>query len=322
MDERQDLLATVASLYYKLDQNQSQIAKRLGVSISKISRLLQEAKDRGIVEIHIHMPSPRNIELEQQLVEHFGLHDARVLEIGRETDEQQLLRSTGTIAAMFLHGVIGTLAPGSSIGVAWGTGVHAAVSALPDKVGHQIDVVPLLGGVGALDIDSPDLSRIVAAKLGGRHYDLHAPVLVEQPHVRSILMSEPTVREGIVRARSVKLAITGIGAVQEKASSFLRAGLLTRADLAHLRNRGAVGEVAGRFYNSRGEADGLEINERIIGVELEDLRRIPLVVAVARGLPKVESILGALNGRYLSVLCTDDITAKAILALADEKRVV
>lgn len=322
MDERQELLATVASLYYKLDQNQSQIAKRLGVSISKISRLLQEAKDQGVVEITIRMPSPRDIELEQKLVERFGLHDTRVLQTGRESDEQQLLRSTGTIAATFLQGVIGTLAPGSSIGVAWGTGVHAAVSALPDKVGKQIDVVPLLGGVGALDIDSPDLSRIVAAKMGGRHYDLHAPVLVEQAHVRSILMSEPSVREGIVRARSVKLALTGIGTVQEKASSFLRAGLLTKSDLAQLRNRGAVGEVAGRFYSLSGSPEGLEINERVIGVELEDLRHIPLVVAIARGLPKIEAILGALNGRYLNVLCTDDITANAILALADERRVV
>ena len=116
-----------------------------------------------------------------------------------------------------------------------------------------------------------------------------------------------------MRARSVKLAITGIGTVQEIASSFLRAGLLTRADLAHLRDRGAVGEIAGRFYNSQGTADGLEINERIIGVELEDLRRIPLVVAVARGLTKVEAIGGALQGRYLRVLVTDDITARAVL---------
>ena len=60
-------------------------------------------------------------------------------------------------------------------------------------------------------IDSPDLGRMVAQKLGGRHYDLHAPVLVERAMVRDMFLSEPMVKESILRARMVKLAIMGIG---------------------------------------------------------------------------------------------------------------
>jgi DNA-binding transcriptional regulator LsrR (DeoR family) len=315
MNERDELLATVASLYYKLDHSQAEIAKRLDVSISKVSRLLKEAKASGIVNIQIRMPLPRDIELEQRLIEQFGLHEARVLQTTSEQDEGSLLRLTGQLAAAYLQHIIATLPPNSSIGVAWGTGVHAAVSALPDKIGKQIDVVQLIGGVGALDIDSPDLGRIVAVKLGGRHYDLHAPVLVEQASARTILMGEPSVREGIARARSVKLAITGIGTVQNKASSFLRAGLLTRSDLAHLRSLGAVGEIAGRFFDANGRSEGIDINQRIIGVELDDLRHIPTVVAVARSTIKAQGILGALRGHYLNVLATDDVTARALIAL-------
>ena len=172
-----------------------------------------------------------------------------------------------------------------------------------------------MGGVGALVVDGPDLARIVAAKLGGRHYDLHAPVLVEKPEVRNVFLSEPTVREGIRRAQSVQLAITGIGTLDDKASSFLRAGLLTLTDLAQLRRMGAVGETIGRFFDIEGSSDGIEINQRIIGIELDDLRRIPQVLAVARGTTKAASILGALRGRFLTVLATDDVTARAVLAL-------
>lgn len=318
MDERDELLATVASLYYKLNQSQAEIADRFGVSTSKISRMLKEARDRGIVDIRIHMPIPRDVELEQELTRVFGLKEAIVSQTGGEMDEAELLRGTGQLAAGYLQRVIAGLPAGTSIGVAWGTSVHAAVSALPAMSGQQIDVVQLMGGVGSNTVDSPDIARILAVKLGGRHYDLHAPVLVEQSRVRDIFLGEPAVREGIMRAKLVKLAVTGIGAVQEKASSFLRAGLLTRGDLAHLRAQGAAGEMVGRFFSIEGRCEGIEINERIIGIEIEDLHRVPLVIAVARGVPKIEAILGALHGRLMNVLATDDVTARGVLALAGE----
>ncbi len=319
MNERDDLLAMVASLYYKLNQGQAEIAERLGVSTSKVSRLLKEAWERGIIEVQIKTPIPRDFALETQLVTRFGLADALVLEAKPDSDDAALVAGAGQLAAIYLQRIIPDLPEGATIGVAWGTGVHATVDALPNNLGRQIDVVQLMGGVGALVVDGPDLARMVAAKLGGRHYDLHAPVLVERPEVRELFLAEPTVHEGIRRARSVQLAITGIGSVDERDSSFLRAGLLTRADLSMLRGLGAVGETAGRFFDATGETTGIEINRRVIGVELEDLRRIPKVIAVARGLIRVPAILGALRGGYLNVLATDNGTARAVLALADHQ---
>jgi DNA-binding transcriptional regulator LsrR (DeoR family) len=212
--------------------------------------------------------------------------------------------------------MIDSLQAGSSVGVAWGTGVHAAVSALPDNYARNIDVLQLLGGVGELVVDSPDLARIIAQKLGGRHYDLHAPVLVERALVRDVLLQEPSVREGLLKAKSVNLAITGLGAVQDEASSFLRAGLLSRTDLSNLRKQGLVGEICGHFYDIEGHCDGYEINQRIVAIELNDLRRIPQSIAIARGPLKAQSIIGALRGKFIKVLATDDITARAVLEAA------
>lgn len=317
MNERDDLLAMVASLYYKLNQGQGEIAKRLSVSPSTVSRLLKEAWERGIIEVKIKTPIPRDFALETQLVARFGLSDALVLEAKPDSDDASLVAGAGQLAAIYLQRIIPDLPDGSTIGVAWGTGVHATVNALPNNLGSQIDVVQLMGGVGALVVDGPDLARMVAAKLGGRHYDLHAPVLVERPEVRELFLAEPSVREGIRRARSVQLAITGIGSLEERDSSFLRAGLMTRADLATLRTLGAVGETAGRFFDQTGQTTGIEINRRIIGIELDDLRSIPKVIAVARGLTKAPAILGALRGRYLNVLATDNVTAHAVLKLCE-----
>ncbi len=318
MDQRDELLATVASLYYILNLSQGEIAARLDISSSKVSRLIKEAREKGIVEIQIRMPVPRDLDLEQELIKCFGIKDAYVLQTPPDRTDDTLLRAIGQLAAGYVERVLERVAVGSSIGVAWGTGVHATVSALPDNYTQNIDVVQLLGGVGALVVDSPDLARMVAQKLGGRHYDLHAPVLVEQPIVRDMLLAEPAVREGIQRAKSVKLAITGIGTVNHEASSFLRAGLLSRADLSYLRGQGVVGEICGRFYDIDGHYEGFEINNRIISLDLDDLRQIPQSVAVARGPLKAEAIVGALRGKFVKVLATDDVTARTVLRLASD----
>jgi DNA-binding transcriptional regulator LsrR (DeoR family) len=313
IEYRDELLATVASLYYKMNQSQGQIADRLDISPSTVSRLLREAHDKGIVQISIRMPIPRDLELEEIFIKRFGLKDAYILQTGGDGSSDTLLRAIGQLAAVYLERVVDAFPAGSSIGVAWGTGVHAAVSAIPDNYAQNIDVVQLLGGVGELVVDSPDLGRMVAQKLGGRHYDLHAPVLVERAIAREMFLQEPAVHEGIVRARAVKLAITGIGTTQDEGSSFLRAGLLSRKELGKLRAQGVVGEICGRFYDAFGNYEQVEINQRIIGLELSDLRQIPQSVAVARGTAKAQAILGALRGAFIRVLATDDSTARAVL---------
>ena len=315
MEQREELLATVASLYYNLNQSQSEIASRLDVSVATVSRYIKEARERGIIQFVIRMPIPRDLETEQLFVRKYGLKDAYILQTSGEADSNALLQGIGRLASVYLEHVIGSFAPGASIGVAWGTGVHAAVSALPDHYAQNIDVVQLLGGVGELVVDSPDLGRIVAQKLGGRHYDLHAPMLVERITSRDLFLQEPVVLEGIIRARGVRLAITGIGSVNDEASSFLRAGLLSRSELSTLRQSGAIGETCGRFFDVNGKWEQFEINQRIIGLELSDLRQIPQSVAIARGITKAPAILGALHGGFTRVLATDDITARAILEL-------
>ena len=313
--DRDELLITVATLYYELDQSQQQIANRLQISRSSVSRLIAEARQHGIVTIQIHKSSHRDFALEQELIENFGLLDAYVLTSSPHLDETTSLDALGTMATSYLQRIIGSLEQHSTIGVAWGTSVQAAVQAIPNQFRQDLDVVQLLGGVGTLVVDSPDLARMVAAKLGGRHYDLPAPALVAQPAIRDVLLSEPTVSEAIARACGVGLAITGVGTTQEETSSFLRAGLISQTELGVLRESGAVGEMCGRFFDIDGCDQTFDINQRVVGIELEDLRKIPQVLAVARGIAKVQSILGALRGHFMNVLATDDITARAILSL-------
>jgi deoxyribonucleoside regulator len=313
---RDDLLVLVASLYYEQDLNQQAIAERLQISRSNISRLLQEAKVRGIVEIRVRKPVYRAEELERRLVRCFGLAEALVLDQSRNGTDDSLV-AVGRLAARFIEE---QLRPHDVLGISWGNGVYAAAQAMAFRPELRADVVQLIGsvGVGNPHIDGPELARLLAERLGGRYYYLHAPVLVDNATVRDLLLAEAAIQDTLDRGRRASLALLGIGTTEAGASSFVRAGHLTELQLGGLRAQGAVGESCGVHFDIHGNPGNLQINRRVVGLELDALKRIPFVVALACGHAKARAILGALRGGYINVLATDDATAQAVLAAAEE----
>ncbi len=311
IENREDLLVLVASLYYERDLNQQQIADRLNLTRSNVSRLLKEAKHKGLVEIRIHKPISTVPELERIFISRFGLHQAMIMD-SRGRDPIECLPGAGQLAARYLEEV---LQPGDVLAISWGTGVGSAVNAISERAGLHVDVVQMIGSVGSINaaIDGPELARRLAANLGGRYYYLHAPLFVENQTVRDMLIDEPAIRDTFSRARHANVALLGVGTTEPGASSFLRAGHLTEAQLADLRAQGVVGETAGQHFNIQGSTAGIDINQRVIALSLSDVRNIPHVVTVACGLSKRKSILGALRGGYMKALATDNITAQAIL---------
>ncbi len=314
IDNREDLLVLVASLYYEQDYSQQQIADRLEISRSNISRLLKEAKQKGLVEIHVRKPISTVPALEREFRERFGLHAAMVAR-NRSHTAADSLAAAGQLAAQYLKEV---LRPNSISAIAWGTGVSAAVTAFPTSQSMNVDVVQMLGSVGTVDsvIDGPELARQLALKLGGRYYYLHAPLFVESQAARDVIIEQPMIADTLRRARRADAALVGIGTTEMGASSFLRAGHLTEAQLAELRAQGVVGETCGQHFDIRGGSD-YDINRRVISVTLADVKHIPHVIAVACGLKKTRSILGALRGGYVKALATDEVTAAAVLEAAN-----
>lgn len=315
-DRRDDLLVRVASLYYERDYSQQQIAELLNISRSNVSRLLKEAKQKGVVEIRIHKRVATASALEREFQERFGLQQAMIVaKDGGAYDE--LLAAAGSLAAAYIEEI---LRPDQILAISWGTGVSAAVTAIAPQRSLNIEVVQMIGSVGkAVDavVDGHELARRLAAKLGGQHYYLHAPLFVDSQTARDILLSQPMIQDTLNRARRASVGLVGIGTTESGAASFLRAGHLTEGQLADLRREGAVGESAGIHFDIEGRAEPFDINRRVIGISLHDLRQIPIVVAVACGLLKKRSILGALRSGCVKALATDETTALAVLAEAN-----
>lgn len=311
--QRLQLLATVADLYYVRQISQAEIAQRLGYSRSAISRLLSEAHEKQIVEIRVHHPLQRDVDLEMALRVRFGVQDARVARRG-SLDYGQMLALLGRLGAAYLDEV--WVEP-CVVGLSWGTAVYEVASALQPRRLPGSEVVQLIGGIGRGDaqIDGPGVAMRVAQTVGGRYHTLNAPHIAADSAMRRALLAMPAIQDTLQLGLKASFAVVGIGSVAPERSSLLRAGYLSPTELAQIRATGAVGDICGTHFDANGRILDVDINRRVIGIDLRQLRQTPCqVIAVAGGQVKAAAIAGALRGELASVLITDSSAAERILA--------
>lgn len=318
MSIRQELqmMLQTARLYYEDGLTQQQVADELGVSRPKVSRLLTQARAEGVVHIAIVNPFATFEELETRLVETFGLRQA-VVAAGEGLSGASLRRRIGLTAVEYLRR---TLYDDLRIGIGWGRTLRAIVEAL--NVEHQaaIHVLPLIGGLGqkSASFQVNDLARRLAEAFGGDWQALYAPAFVSDAQTRDVLLRHPDAQRMIETWDSLDMALVGVGyfAFQRQSSMFF-AEYMAPTLFQELEQRGAVGDLCGRFFDIRGKQCILEAG--VIGISLERLRALDRVVGVAGGEEKVAAILGALRGGYLNVLITDSVTAQAVLERHEAK---
>ena len=135
--------------------------------------------------------------------------------------------------------------------------------------------------------------------------------------MQDALLREPEVGRTIGRYADLTLAVVGIGAMphdgREASSSLLRSGVLDATAIAHVRERGAVGDLVVHPFDAEGSFVAPELAARAIAIDVERLRATPRVVAVAAGVDKAAAIQGALRSGVVRILVTDRATARAIL---------
>lgn len=312
--DQHELLARVASLYYEEELTQNEIAARLGLSRVKIYRLLKQAREEQIVQIVINWPIARATHWEGELCAAFGLPDALVLQAGL-VDQDAGLHQLGQLAARFLEQ---TLRDGATMTVCLGRSTYETIAAIRPGFRARIQVAPALGSMplAMREMDSGALARRLAQKLGGEALDLSAPAMANSAADAEVLRNQRDIHRALDLARSADIALLGVGNLDPARSGLVQGGFLSSAELDALAAAGAVGDLGGHIFTIEGRLHDKLQDERIIGVGLDDLRRIPSTVVVAAGVEKSKALLGALRTGAVTVLVTDDRTAAAVLALA------
>jgi len=167
--------------------------------------------------------------------------------------------------------------------------------------------------------DGIDLARELARKLGAQHYYFPAPLVVSHPEVRERLMGEQAIQVAMEKARDVDLAIVGIGNVSNHGSSLIEGGLIDEEfwNEINARNLCPAGDILAQQIDTCGHLLDISMNERVIGIHLEELKQIPIVVAVSAGPEKVKPIYAAIKGGWINILVSDDETMNAVMDVED-----
>lgn len=315
--ERMDLLADVAEMYYLEGKDQMQISRVVGVTRSMVSRMLTEARQRGIVEIHVNRALRTEPELESALVKDFGLISARVIVLRSSSDESALV-NLGRAAAQVLREYF---LPETIIALAWGTSISATVDQIEDRETLSVKVVQLVGAMGARNVeyDGHALVQRLTNKLGGESYFINAPYVCPTPEVASAMLASRGVCETVAMGRQAKVGLFGVGSTDPKYSSYYQAGFVPREEMDHVMASGAVGDIAGIHFDQQGKFVCEDFYARLVTIRCEDMLRIPVRIGVACGPGKILPILGALRGGLINVLVTDSITARKVLEMANIK---
>jgi deoxyribonucleoside regulator len=311
------LMAQVARMYYENNLNQEDIAQRLNLSRQKVSRLLIEARAQGIVKITIFDPNPGDPNLREDLKSRFRLGDV-VLASSENLEGEQLRAAIGLAAAEYLPKVIGD---DQTVGIGWGRTLFEAINLLRQNGTRRINVIPLIGGLGDISpfFQVNELARRLAEAVAGTYRHLYAPAFLQDGQLINSLLKTPEITQVMGLWKRLDLAVIGIGHVGfQEISSMFFADHISPETLTLLESQGAVGDICGRFYDLEGNQ--VYPVTGVIGIDLETLKTIPQVIAIAGGIEKVRAVLGALRGGYVKTLVTDTATARAVLAEDNERR--
>ena len=310
------LMTKVARLYHTHGLRQTEIAARLAISQSKVSRLLQQAEEAHIVRTVVAVPVFVHSDLEEQIEQRFGLSEVHVVEAASE-DESEIVRDLAAAAASILADV--SLEAPTVGWTTWSRTLRATVDTLmPLRIGAK-SVIEMVGDLGppALQHEAARSTQQLASLLGAEPVYFRTPGVVPTAEVAQALLGQDTyAHHTLGLLDNLDLALLSIGAIDP--SSPLQPGLnfFTDRQLQEVKKAGAVGEVCMRYIDASGDPVASPLDELTIGVSLEQLRKAGRRWAVVGGQRKHQAIRAALAGGWVDVLVTDLATARHLTAAA------
>ncbi|MFC7704326.1 sugar-binding transcriptional regulator [Plastorhodobacter daqingensis] len=313
---RDQLMIRVARMAYQQDRSHTEIAAETGLNRWQVSRLLQEARDQGIVRIEIIPHVARKPDVESALLRRFGLRDAVVVPTSPGSDDSAALAHAAGQYLAALHPRPGLL------GLSWGRTMDRVAQWLPDGWSEDVCIVQINGTVAPLPHLASggaltDVAGTFARKGNGRMVPLPVPAIVGAAATRAVLEQDRIVADVLALARAAPVLVFSAG-VAGPDSALLRSGNVLGPEMDQLVAQGAVGDVLGHFIDRHGQPVMAELEARTIGLTLDDLRRAACTILVATGTAKRDVTLGALRAGLIRTLVADEPLATQLLEHADD----
>ena len=309
------LLFKIAWLYYEKGLTQIEIAKQLGLSRQKIQRLLDQSRKEGIVRISLLPVLGTFSDMEKELEQRFALREALVIETSDYHNQANIAKEVGSGAAEYLLRVVRS---NSNIVISWGGTLLGMVNAISSNQAKDIRDTNIIQGLGGIadpnhEAHASDLTRRLAKSLNAQAVLLAAPGVAGSRKACDAFYGDPFLAEALQRARNADIAFMGIGAPRKDSILIRDGNIVSWDELTALIEQGAVGDISLRYFDKFGQMIHSDLDDRTIGLTLQEIKNIGYTVGVAGGSVKLKAIKGALEGNLINVLVTDHVTAEKLL---------
>lgn len=309
-EDRRKMLKIV-TMYYEQGLTQAVIAKKMSISRPVISKILQQARESGIVSISIKDESAYAVELGLRLENKYQLDDVIVIPVNEQKQAETVQKEVTRAASFYFKD---HLKAGMNVGLSWGTTLADMIDEMPYCSFPTINVCPLVGGVSSehLYFDTNHLVFRLAEKLNSRCQYFYAPALAESIELANVLNASQLVGKAMDQAKNVEFAIIGVGNPNES-STWKRLGYIQKKELQIIKQTGVKGDAVASLFDKNGQTVNNEISKRMLGIKVEDLVNIPDVMVIGCGEEKAESIKPLLLGDCCTILVIDQLIAKALV---------
>jgi len=307
--EKERFLAKIARLYYLEGLTQQDIANKLNISRTKVSRYLTRARKDKIVQININHPAEDFSDIEYRIEERYRLNECVIVDTVE--NQEDIIRSMGDSFNNLLSRL---LENGDYIGIGWGYSLRELSKYINIMEFKDIKVVPMIGGLGKIGtgLHTNSVAKRIADRVGGISYMIHSPAVMDSREVKEIMEKDSNVKEIMDMSGKINTALIGLSDLSDE-STLIRTGSFTREDFQYLKSLGVIGDVNLIFIDRDGRHVPNRLDERLVRVPLERLKGIKNVIGVAFGRRKLEVIQAALRGQIINILFTDRDTAEGIV---------
>ncbi len=305
MDYEEALMVKTAWYYYLENMTQQKISEELGISRMRVIKLLEKARQNGVIQFNIRQDSAYRMKIERRLAEQWNLKDTFIVPTPPEGSD--LNETIAQAAAMYIGD---RMSENCFINMGYGDTLRRVLNHLATMAEYPISVVSLTGGVSYYLPNAQ--SNVFNAKL----YLLPVPLLVSSKEMNIALQNEPSVQEISRMVRLASMSVVGIGGMSDNAT-ILNNGILNKNDFLYLSMQGAVGDILSHFIDKDGHPIASGVEDRLISTDLSLLQSLDNVIGVAAGSDKVEAIRAVLRNKYLDVLITDETTALQLIDTED-----
>lgn len=304
-DVRRRQLVEVAEAYHLHGQSMVDIARETGLSRSTISRMLQRARETGVVEVTVHSAERVSDDLARTVGQGYAVA-AEVVAVPDDVTGLGRLEEVAGHAAALLGDVFG---PDMTLAIPWGTSIAAVARRLTPKQARGSRVVQLNGTgntfTSGLQYASGIFSQFGAA-FGSSVHPFPVPAFFDRSSTKAAMWEERSLARVIALQRNADVLLSSVGTLGSEVPGHLyRAGYLERTDLDDLREHGVVGDIGSIFVRADGSSDAIPLNERSSGMPVEELRRIPRRILIATGRGKAEVVRAALLARAFTDVVVD-----------------